>query len=268
MDLISSFQEARKKLLEKSNSPEYQASCQHYQAEIQRLTSIAQLFLSENREHLTNLEQRAIRREYASGSDLHRGFYCPCPVYELIVGNTHRGKLLKRRTSRSKPSHEYGFDADGHLLWAKQLHEKIPVYTEFLQCREDRRYGFTLDASMELSTVTEEMFQEGYLIRYTNCLFARIGDSLRCVELNSYGYIYDDQELCQYDWVCFMPPPDTQASSLPGIPEVLTSFSAIPPMLRRSQYHFNRENGFIVSYSTNGQTYIPRTPKLISRVIL
>lgn len=261
MDLISSLQEARKKLLEKNSDPEYQDLCLHYQAESQRLIALAQGFLSENKELLTDMEQQAIRREYASGSDLHRGFYCPCPVFELIVGNSHRGKLLKRLTSRSRPTHEYGFDADGRLLWAKRFHEGNPVFTEFLQYREDRRYGFTLDASQELRTVTEEVFREGHLTRYTNCLTVQIGDTLRCVELNSYGYTYVDQSLIRYDWDHFVIPRSMETVSVPGIPEVFDSCSALPPMLRHSRYHFNCENGIIVSYSINGETYIPRGPR-------
>lgn len=36
--------------------------------------------------------------EYAKGGEtLHRGYYCPSPVYDLIVGNANRGRLLKRR---------------------------------------------------------------------------------------------------------------------------------------------------------------------------
>ena len=36
--------------------------------------------------------------EYAKGGKtFHRGYYCPSPVQDLIVGNANRGRLLKRR---------------------------------------------------------------------------------------------------------------------------------------------------------------------------
>ncbi len=60
--------------------------------------------------------KKVVREEFCSGSDLFLGFYCPSPVFDLIVGNTHRGKILKRITKRSVISHKYGFDIDGKIL--------------------------------------------------------------------------------------------------------------------------------------------------------
>lgn len=37
-------------------------------------------------------------KEYSKGGEgMHRGYYCPSPVYDLLVGNVSRGRLLKRR---------------------------------------------------------------------------------------------------------------------------------------------------------------------------
>ena len=41
-------------------------------------------------------------REYSKGGEsMHRGYYCPSPVYDLLVGNVNRGRLLKRRPAVS-----------------------------------------------------------------------------------------------------------------------------------------------------------------------
>ena len=37
-------------------------------------------------------------REYSKGGEgTHRGYYCPSPVIDLLIGNVSRGRLLKRR---------------------------------------------------------------------------------------------------------------------------------------------------------------------------
>lgn len=51
------------------------------------------------------LEQQAekhyVLMEYGKGGAvLHRGFYCPSPVFDLIVGNTNRGVLTKHRPKK------------------------------------------------------------------------------------------------------------------------------------------------------------------------
>lgn len=39
-----------------------------------------------------------IRFEYAKGGEsIHRGYYCPSLVYDLVVGNVKRGRLYKRK---------------------------------------------------------------------------------------------------------------------------------------------------------------------------
>lgn len=48
---------------------------------------------------------------------IHRGWYCPSPIRDLVIGGINRGKLLKRMPQRGKPAdHEYGFDAGGQLI--------------------------------------------------------------------------------------------------------------------------------------------------------
>lgn len=56
-----------------------------------------------------------VREELSSGSDMTLGYYCPSPVEDLIIGNVHRGKILKRITKRSKPDTRYGFREDGKM---------------------------------------------------------------------------------------------------------------------------------------------------------
>ena len=262
----SSYQEAKQKLIEKSRTPEFQAQYRHYQSESLRLLKIAQSFLRENYSTLDIREMRAVRREFASGSTLHRGFYCPCPVFEIMVGNTHRGKILKRITSRSKPTHEYGFDANGQLLWAKTICGGKQIFVEHILCDGDRRYGITVDSSRMLHTITEEVFCGNRIVQYTNLLCRELDDSFPFREINSYQYFYDEQGLSIYVWDRFMAPCSLQPfmktdPTRPSTPDHFDFVSSFPPMLTHEEFSFTRENGYIVSYSGNGRTYIPRVKK-------
>ena len=69
-------------------------------------------------------EKSVVREEYCSGSDMFLGYYCPSLILDIVVGNVHRGRLLKRVTKRSKPTHRYGFDKDNHLRTVVEISDE------------------------------------------------------------------------------------------------------------------------------------------------
>ncbi len=69
-------------------------------------------------------ENSIVRKEYGRGGEvMHRGFYCPSPIQDIIIGNCNRGRLIKN--PRKPPDYEYGFDQDGKLLSVKQFFNEI-----------------------------------------------------------------------------------------------------------------------------------------------
>lgn len=65
-------------------------------------------------------ERQTVRKEYARGGEIiHRGFYCPSTVQDIIIGNCKRGKLVKK--PRKTPDYEYWFDDNDRLILVKQL---------------------------------------------------------------------------------------------------------------------------------------------------
>ena len=79
-------------------------------------------------------ESQVVRKEYARGGEvIHRGFYCPSTVQDIIVGNCNRGKLVKK--PRKTPDYEYWFDDNDRLILVKQLcadNTEIPPTIELL----------------------------------------------------------------------------------------------------------------------------------------
>ncbi len=44
-----------------------------------------------------------MRHEIGLGGELmHRGYYCPSLIEDVVVGNTKRGRISKRTTSKAK----------------------------------------------------------------------------------------------------------------------------------------------------------------------
>ena len=246
----------QQQVLQWIKSPEYQQACLHFQAECSRLIGIAGQLLKSVSQLQEKSETQTVRREFASGSTLHRGFYCPSPVFELIVGNTKRGKLLKRVTSFSKPSHEYGFDGKGRLLWCKtHLNGTGASYTEYLDHREHSVFGITLDNSGHPTTITEEVYHNGRLVCYTNVLCLPFGDSLRCAEIRCECYNYDELGLHSCKTHHYHP----LSQNMPVTPAPLSPSGMPGSIYSTDRYVFDRRDGYLVSYTNNrGDTYHPR----------
>ena len=242
---LNSVHERMEQLLK---SPEYQAHCQHFSLECERLETIAQNLYARKEGLRAHCEAATVRKEYASGSTLHRGFYCPSPTYDIIVGNTKRGKLLKRLTAVSKPSHEYGFDADNKLLYCKWLFKEQPAYTEYLVYEEHCIYGIAFSKDGDLAYLTEETWEDGRLTGYSHCMFLPLNGAPYCREISQEHYEYDTEGLSACDMHHFM----KRTPAPPGLPESMLSM--IPKSLYQhiGKYQFRRENGLLISY-TNQQ---------------
>lgn len=59
------------------------------------------------------LWEQAAAWQYARGGGvLHRGWYCPSPVYDMVIGSADRGRLLKNPSRcKTPPDFAYGLDA-------------------------------------------------------------------------------------------------------------------------------------------------------------
>lgn len=243
------FPNAVNNLMEKlQQSPEYNANCQHFSRECARLQTVAQDLYVRKEALQAYCEEAAVHKEYASGSTLHRGYYCPSPTYDIIVGNTKRGKLLKRLTVVSKPSHEYGFDANGKLLYCKWLRKGKPIYTEYLVYEDQCIFGITVSQDGNLAVLTEEILHNGTLTDYSYGLFLPKDGSFFCVEISQEHYTYDAEGLFTCDMHRFMQTPFVH----PGIAEHV--LAVIPKAVYQhiGKYQFRRENGHLISY-TNQQ---------------
>lgn len=93
-------------------------------------------------------EKSAVRKEYSNNeSGMYRGYYCPSPVDDLIIGGCRRGKLLKRITKRTNPDREYLFDSNNRLVAVNSLLDWKAVHTEVLIYEDNLVTGIDIDNS-------------------------------------------------------------------------------------------------------------------------
>lgn len=219
------FRTARQKLEELYKSEEYQKNCQRFQAECNRLATIAHSLLEQKDLLKESCDKNTVRREFASQSRyLHRGFYCPSPVLDKIIGNAKRGRILKRITSASKPTHEYGFDVSGRLLWCTSFDEGSIMSTEYLIYDERAVYGITFNKYGDIEAITEEIYEGGKLVRYLHCLCTALNKAVECRKLECEHYSYKENHLCGCEWHRLSLP-------LKEIPDFMKEFASILPHL-------------------------------------
>lgn len=152
-----------------------------------------------------NLSTQVNKKEYAiKGEYLVRGYYCPSPIKDIIVGNTPRGRILKRITSVSKPTYEYGFDAGDNLILVKYIHLDIfdKSNYEIILHEDNSVIGilFTLDGkeNTEIIAINESKYDnKNRIISFVNGYF----DKSDFYEIEQEIYSYDEfglktTELC------------------------------------------------------------------------
>lgn len=164
-----------------------------------RFEQYAKMFKDKYEFEFDKLKETVVTEELCAGSDMTLGYYCPSPVIDLLVGNVHRGRILKRVTKRSKPVMKYGFNDSGKMVVFYNL---PPVgYTNYdvrgFVLYEGNTVTYLCFRKSEGKIYTEwiaqaEYDKEGRIICYT--LGSLIGDSCRRISQEMYTYSGEHME--------------------------------------------------------------------------
>lgn len=124
-------------------------------------------------------EKQVVHKEFARGGEvIHRGFYCPSPVQDIIIGNCNRGRLIKN--PRKTPDYEYGFDKDGRIILVKQF------------CVYDTEISPTIELLFYNSnTVNSILYQRNKNLENEFCISALT----KCIYENGFIKNYDFAEI-------------------------------------------------------------------------
>lgn len=133
---------------------------------------------------------KTIRKEYSvKGDTIYRGYYCPSPVQDLVIGNSTRGKLLKTVTRRSKPSHEYSFDSAGRLIRVKYLFPDDDGFfpdNEFIIYGENTSRGIRFECNIGQTDKRQKKNQ-------IDCICDCFYDGFGRIEKFITAFVYDNQ---------------------------------------------------------------------------
>ena len=119
--------------------------------------------------------ERVAAWQYARGGvTLQRGYYCPSPVYDLVVGGANRGRLLKSPARcKTPPDFAYGFDAQGRLIVVDGPYSDLthsPYFREAILREENREIGLRMDTDDRLCGISICRYQDGRLTEYITAL--------------------------------------------------------------------------------------------------
>lgn len=173
--------------------------------------------------------KQIFRTEFGSRSDLHRGFYCPSPVYDIFVGNVKRGRLLKRLSRQTKNYYTYSFDSSGRLVSAEN-HINGNTVQEHIFYIDSDTYGIILDQWNHIFQLAREVYADGQLVSYIRALFAYCDGSYNLLSLTKEHYTYTSEDLYQ----C-----------------VFTQYSPSAKLCQQTLYEFLHENGVISGYTAS-----------------
>ncbi|WP_455749331.1 hypothetical protein [Peribacillus butanolivorans] len=169
--MLNELQQSAMEQIKNSNIQIDKDKLNSFEDIISELVSIRNEFASKLSQLQNSKEKEIVTFEYSKGGEtLHRGYYCPSLVLDLIVGNIKRGKLLKRKPDFGKYSYEYGFDADNRLIRVKGVNEfTTPVSRfdeEFLIYSDDIVLGVEFDNMGHIDVVSKCTYDNGKIVKY------------------------------------------------------------------------------------------------------
>lgn len=132
---------------------------------------------------------------FSSGSNLYRGYFCPSPVEDIVIGKTKRGKLTKKLSKRGN-SKKYLFNENNELIAVLGYTDEKHNSTEAIINSGNIEHGVYYFNDM-LTIFCECIYNEnGQIIMYTKCILYPFKDIKRdanpITEINQQKYEYKD----------------------------------------------------------------------------
>ena len=167
-------------------------------------------------------KEKSVYQKYGFGGELlHRGYFCPSLVQDLILGNANRGRILNNPSTKisTKPyTYKFGFDAKNKLTYIEN-----DMYFEFINYKSQLEIGVQVDKTMEINTLSICSYNGKQLGDYVFCLCNPFDDSI--LQITKEQYTYNEDEL------------------------LVDMFLWCSKVKQHSQIVFSVENGYLTSYT-------------------
>lgn len=189
------------------NSPNFIKKKETYQAEKEELQAYIKKYTGKRADLEKACQLHTKTQQYTIGAaNMQRGALCPSKIFDVVIGNVKRGRLVKKIT-KQQPSYIYFFNGEGRLLKAEQVRKKDSQYdylVEYILYEGDCEIGITYRLGEiigeELAYVTRVIRKNGKLISYE--WGKDINEKKNIMrKLYSEKYFYDEDNLVKVDMV-------------------------------------------------------------------
>jgi len=220
------FEDSHKVFLKKLNmtDEDYNAFCEPYLKEASAFNDLIKAQKGNKQLLEKSLLAHSVREEKSRGGEsIHRGFYCPSLIQDIVIGNCKRGSLCKPNNPKAAYTHYFDSD-DKHI--ATRKHDGSIASTEYILYHDNKSIGIMFDEVDRLETIAEcEYDENGRILRYVHAL---CGNNA-VTELYKELYTYSKENII------------VETSTLNcNIPHVLLSLD---------KYSFQIESGMLKNYT-------------------
>ena len=209
-------------------SEECRDLCERTKLEAARIVSLGERYCEMILQNPDTIRGKAVTFEYAAAGNIHRGFYCPSPVYDLLFGYTNRGRIIKGAEAK-KARWRFAYDENGRMIYVDRLKGKSVIETEYLFYIGQTRLGVLLDENSIIKNITEEVFEQELLVLYSMATVYPDENDYFCAEFRTEQYIRDEIGLRICEIQDFQP--------------------YVSYFQNKDRIVFERENGYLKSYT-------------------
>ncbi len=164
-----------------------------YFSEFNKIIKIIEEYSSKCESIITELSTKVVYEQYGVGGKcLHRGYFCPSRIIDVITGNINRGKIKK---NINKPDFTFGFDRNNKLVLVKQEN----IY-EFIIYQDDNEIGITVLDDFKITAISYCKYATDRICEYTFCLYDPYKKQI--IEINKEIYSYSENKM-EVDWFRF-----------------------------------------------------------------
>lgn len=216
----------------------------YYINECARAAEMAKRYGTHLAERFYEAERNTASRETARGGEmLHRGFYCPSLIQDLIAGNARRGKLVSASCIRKPPTYKYGFDADDRLITVSYENERELVFYE-----NGVETGLTFaepERDRDIRYLSECVYDGGRILSYAFFILDPLGRAATYMQKENYTY---EEDRIAVEWLTFS--------------------HGKRPLLQKERYVFHARDGRMTEYARmNGEETVDLWPVREERYI-
>ena len=193
-----------RKRMEFMRSKENLELCKPFIADCDRLAKIAMKYQDQCLTLKDQLSKEVTTEKYGIGGGMmYRGYYCPSPILDIVIGNINRGRLSKRIVEGKKDVFKYGFNVDNNLILVEFIPD-VPKYVDvldFISTEVIIRDGETelgivfkiWKGELRLEQLSESVYRNNRIVSFVYCCYSGFQNRVDIYEKEE--YVYSDEGL-------------------------------------------------------------------------